>query len=1028
MLNDAVKKYNTVFKILESSSNPKIQLAAIIDFFLYLESQGSTSLIRIFLPDFINFIINIFKNSNVDYIDPEILIVSKYLLTKANEDNFDDIISSEICCAIELINIKLLVAYYYLGEIENGLSILNDILNSKVIIDSETTPDTPESKNNIYRKNKFSLVNPNLFKVNKVFDILKKINYELKKIDSNSCDSVNVLFIESDKLNYDNKRFGTIKSLECKFLRNNNSSVNLIIDNITDIHDSEINSIKNCLINASNMILGYFKSGHITGKSQIVLRFSELRGIYKGASFGAGAAILIPAAFLDFSNSRKKYSIANSVAFSGSVDKYGELIALPFESLKAKIECAFYSWLKYVVVPEENYNDAAEIINTLNKKYPGKNLELIKIKNIKDVLSDKNFIKIEKDKLIPHSQKIIKRHSTSSFSVLTLALLLLSFWGAYKFIPRNIKPLPEMKQQLNLAYCPDRDTVWKFFSEDKAGGDTIDFGETAIGDNWSYRLLLLNNGNDKEPLTAEITGRDKDEFDVSWERVKAQKGFRDFTYNDIKQRIFIKFNPYKETGSKEADLVFYNRKNPDNRKIFHLKGNSGVYKNGYSLNLKNDDNMTIDPKGNFLKNEFTISFWFKINKTGLNILSDGTPGWTQTKFELHTNDDSTLLLTVINSIMSPNDKILAVSKSKLKFDEWNFCAVSHLNNKTMLILNDEARNIETKEDHMLQIEDYLFFGDKHPLQSAISGYRNDDWNLKISEFRVYKKALSKEEIFSKKFIKENPSNSELSLYYDFDESDGKEIFTGTKNDIFGYLHGLAGRTLDYPPVNNRNLLNSVSDTNDYYVRVYGKGVCVLYKNIFTTNSDFTIQFDVKAGGNLKQPQRQYFNIDNFDLTKVEFYHSNDSLMFGYHNIFDDISEVQLINKKIDNAWHKYSFTYSLEKNTLILYIDCKKSGELNLGSQKYDISNPFYLLSFGNSWLYDNPRFFAFDNSIDNISIFNKALNEEEIKITDIETIKNIKGLLALWTFNKIDGRLCYDEVNRIPIFIWDSSEICTKN
>ena len=74
---------------------------------------------------------------------------------------------------------------------------------------------------------------------------------------------------------------------------------------------------------------------------------------------------------------------------------------------------------------------------------------------------------------------------------------------------------------------------------------------------------------------------------------------------------------------------------------------------------------------------------------------------------------------------------------------------------------------------------------------------------------------------------------------------------------------------------------------------------------------------------------------------------------------------------------------------------------------------------------------FLVDDSLrktgDNIAVFSRILNSEEIKYTTFDQYKNLQGLLAFWKLDKIEGNICYDEINRIPVFLWDDFEILER-
>jgi len=370
---------------------------------------------------------------------------------------------------------------------------------------------------------------------------------------------------------------------------------------MTDIQEDGLHTIKEKLILTVRKILHIYDSRLNLNKYKIKLKYSDYKSIYKGISFGAGASAIISAQYLTVTNSRKRFKISNSAAFTGSVDAYGNLLKIPDESVEAKTEAAFFSWLKYIIIPCGNAEKAIKTIDNLHKKYPHKILNVIGINNIFEIFGNEELIKNEEDGLFLHAKNTIKRHRTISYLLFSFLLIFLTVIAVNKIIPKKNKPLPVTTQQLNMIYCPDRDTVWKFTTTDGAGGDTILFGETAIGDMWYQKLDLWNNDNDKAPLRVDIEGEDKDEFEVIWGIDLAQKDIPNLVAQDVKEKLFIKFVPFKkDIGERKGKLIFYNETNRNESKEIFLKGYSGFYKNGYSLCLKNDDEFIINPKGNVL--------------------------------------------------------------------------------------------------------------------------------------------------------------------------------------------------------------------------------------------------------------------------------------------------------------------------------------------------------------------------------------------------------------------------------------------
>jgi hypothetical protein len=1031
MLNDIVEKYRTTYRVLESSANPKAHLAAIIGFFRFCEENNFSHLYQKFIPDFLNRIVNIFKNTSVDFCNPHYLTASKFILNKALQCQQDEIVTNEIRTVIDLINIRLLLLYYYLGEAENGIVVLRDLLNSKSVAESGVSiapPPTPPQRGGARTT---ALVDPKLFTVNKVFDILRQINYELSRMNSFSDSEVNILLVESPSPDPSPKgrveiSFGIVQGLECGIGRNiplTPFEGGISIENITDVNDEGINKIRKCLVSASENILRRFGISSLR-KSRINLRFRDLTGIYKGTSFGAGAALVIPAAYLSHTNSRTRYSVSCSSAFTGTIDDDGYLGELPEASIRTKIEAAFFSWIKHVVVPEGNLPAAKEKLRNLQKQFLQRKLEIIGAKNVVDILDNKNIVRVEKDTVYNYSKKSIRRHPVVAAIFLGLMLIALTSFIVKEFIPKNLKPLPLVRDNLQMIYAPDRDSVWIFNNADWGGGDTVFFGEVGIGDQWLHRLELFNNGYKKVPIRIELQGPDKEEFDLLWGIDDMQKEAPEYVLPDIRQRILLKFAPHTTAGMKSAQVVFYNE---NERRTIWLRGNAATYVHGYSLKMQNDDQFYIEPKSNVLENNFTISFWFKINKAGFTIMDCGDGKWSQTKFAFRTMPDTSVMLLIIKPGAEQDLGYEIKTKSKADLNAWNFIAMSHKDNKTYFVFNDEVNKLETEGNHVLQFEDFFNFGEAlPPIKRGTFQYRNDGWELYIAEVRFYRESLSLDEIFRKKYVKEDPKDKRLICYYDFVESYERDVFDLSANDIFGHFLGHPQRSVEIPPLRYPETGHRPVST-DSYVKITNKGEILLNKNLFSKPSSFTIQFDAKAGGNLKQQWRSLFHISGIRNNYGFQYLDGDSLSV-FSDTYDQTGKkLPALYIKLDSNWHKYSLDYSLESNTGRFYLDGNLMAEFSFGANRYDISRELYHISFGKMVQYYNPHWRGEETSVDNVAIFNRILNEDEVKLNNSEDIKKIPGLLTYWTFSNIEGHVAWDEVNRMPIFLWEDYEVMER-
>ncbi|MCE1165042.1 MAG: LamG domain-containing protein [Bacteroidetes bacterium] len=1027
MLNEVIEKYNQAQNKIANSHSPRYQLYYITEFFDFLNKRNLRRLYPEFIPDFLKYLINIFKNSVIEFIEPGIFLSSKLILIKACETERDEIIQSEIQSIIEIINIKLILSFYYLGETENGLLILKEILASKEVESSGVSldyviPDHQQRKKSVSQ----NIVNPEVFRVSKAFDILRKINAAIKRKDSYSSAEVNIMLVESENQGDFSPKFGTIKQLECEIHRRKEySALNPDFENITDIHEEGIHDVRSILINTANKVLKQFNFAIHPDLHQINLRFEDAKAIYKGSSFSAGAAILIAAAFLEYNHSRKKFQIFNNAAITGTIDAEGRLLKLPDISLDVKIETSFFSWVNFLVIPAGNYEEASGKLKDLKKKYPRKNIELIPVNNITDIIFDKRVIRLETDTWPVYAKKKVNRHKGVFYSLLFFVLLAVSGTTIWKTVPRNYKPYPQTTNYMNVIYSPDRDDIWKFTTSDKGGMDTIDFGEIAYGDEFIHRIAFWNNADKKESIQIELEGRDKNDFEVFWGIDNNQNDVPEYVNPDIKQLLYIKFAPTNSGGDKYANFIMFDKSNKDKKLIIPLKAHAGPYNGGYSLHLKdNEDRFTINSKtGNVLGNNFTISFWFKTDNFNRMLLQSENNTATLTKFNVEFSEkDSTLQLTLFRPKSYSGTSISFHTWNKVKINDWNYFAFVYEAGRYWLVLNNDITE-SPKSENIMQFDDVLTFGTD---RSYNTKFEKTGYDFYFAEIQIFNKALSPSDLVNVKTRKKEYDDKNLLMYYDFEETVGHVAFNKSTNiDANADLTGLGVKSLDIPFKRCQDY-NS-PENEDSYIRTSGKGGIHLNKMPLNSNSAFTIGFECKYKHRLRLPDNlTLFSPGKLNTTLTFLCLGSDSLKFYFSNGKIKGSYIEgNAYYKLDTNWHRYAIDYNPESKISRIFVD----GELmtTISNVYFDITREFFFMVFGKDDCYDNPRFLRDTTFIDNITLFNRTLNEDELKMSSPENIKKIIGLVGLWTFSEVKNNACYDKINNIPIFIWEDYKLLKK-
>ncbi|MBU8934905.1 MAG: hypothetical protein KOO62_13040 [candidate division Zixibacteria bacterium] len=141
-------------------------------------------------------------------------------------------------------------------------------------------------------------------------------------------------------------------------------------------------------------------SGILRGsdKSRIQARFQieDADHAFTGDSIGLAAALVAYAQLLKPDIARYERFISSEVAFTGGIDRQGRLLPVNKDTLSVKVERAFFSSVKYLVLPESNIVVARECVTILQEKYPHRDLQLIPSTHIGKVACDHNIVRAER--------------------------------------------------------------------------------------------------------------------------------------------------------------------------------------------------------------------------------------------------------------------------------------------------------------------------------------------------------------------------------------------------------------------------------------------------------------------------------------------------------------------------------------------------------------------------------------------------------------------------------------------------------
>ncbi|MBK6915702.1 MAG: hypothetical protein IPH11_19320 [Ignavibacteriales bacterium] len=161
---------------------------------------------------------------------------------------------------------------------------------------------------------------------------------------------------------------------------------------------------------------------------EVFIHFNGSYGVYRGSSLGVVLTLCFIEELLKFYNSNTVARTANSMVFTGPMDGAGKINSVSAEIIKAKTAAVFYSRAKMFVVPFDDYPAAKQKLDELKTLYPNRNLELIPVTNLEDILNRRNIVEIKKLTPVQRSGRFVKHNWAGILTAILLTVLLSYFF------------------------------------------------------------------------------------------------------------------------------------------------------------------------------------------------------------------------------------------------------------------------------------------------------------------------------------------------------------------------------------------------------------------------------------------------------------------------------------------------------------------------------------------------------------------------------------------------------------------------
>lgn len=356
--------------------------------------------------------------------------------------------SQDSAAALRRSGKRLAEVYFYVGETNLGLRAAAGACGLEVEL-LKRPPDQAPSEGGDTRQSAFAEARRQVEGRSAALDILlAEIADDWEAIhDSYYFDRVNCLFVEKDVNGSRGRLRKVTGNVEAR--KNQSQTDDIAFDNKVRSPDDPFVGVAYESLAAVRAILDSFRGsppsrGQGSGSEILARRGSRNPTIryhahfniensdhdFTGDSIGLALALLSFAQLLKPEMLRLERFVSGEVACTGGVDATGRITPVNDATLPAKIERAFFSPLRYLVLPQSNFTTAQNMIERLSAAYPHRTLKLIGADHLAEVIEDHNVVRSEKMCFGEFVTKRAYKYTRSLRVQIPMLIVLLAIFGA----------------------------------------------------------------------------------------------------------------------------------------------------------------------------------------------------------------------------------------------------------------------------------------------------------------------------------------------------------------------------------------------------------------------------------------------------------------------------------------------------------------------------------------------------------------------------------------------------------------------
>jgi hypothetical protein len=166
--------------------------------------------------------------------------------------------------------------------------------------------------------------------------------------------------------------------------------------------------------------------------------FEGRHSLHEGGSADLAVAALFYCSLLRHAGLRTTFRILPTVCITGQINDRGEVLPVDHTGLRHKVEAAFFSHVRTLVIPREQITETEELVRELRLRFPAGRLAVVGVRHLREVFYDLRVVLPQRAGYAVHLVRLAwkQRHRVSGI-IAALALLALVWWIVPPYLDSN---------------------------------------------------------------------------------------------------------------------------------------------------------------------------------------------------------------------------------------------------------------------------------------------------------------------------------------------------------------------------------------------------------------------------------------------------------------------------------------------------------------------------------------------------------------------------------------------------------------